>query len=472
MIAARVVCAGCGAVADHELPFRCDAMQEGDDADHLLQRELPAVHGERLAWDVTTEQPFLRYRQRSYARAAALAGGLSDEQFVDIVRHLDARVALVDGAGFTRTAVVRLPAVAKRLGLTGTGQVFAKLDATAVAGSHKARHLFGIMLTLLVRERLDGGGARPTLAIASCGNAALAAAVVARAALWPLQVFVPPDAEPAILERLASLGADVQLCPRQPDEIGDPCVLRFRAAVENGALPFCCQGNDNGLTIEGGETLAYELVEQVVGQKGESGQGLDRVLVQVGGGALMSAIVQGLQHAVHIGALPALPRLHAVQTRGGFPLARAWTRAAVTIEQALVAAGETPPAATAPPTARASWLQRHAEHPAALAVRQRMRTHRSEFMWPWQPPPHSVAHGILDDETYDWRVLVEAMLTTGGFPVIVDDEIILEARELARVATGVAVSATGAAGLAGLLTLAGTVAPDERVAVVLSGRDG
>ena len=44
--------------------------------------------------------------------------------------------------------------------------------------------------------------ARAPLAIASCGNAALAAAVVARAADRRLRVFIPPDADPAVVARL------------------------------------------------------------------------------------------------------------------------------------------------------------------------------------------------------------------------------------------------------------------------------
>ena len=104
-----------------------------------------------------------------------------------------------------------------------------------------------------------------------------------------------------------------------------------------------------------------------------------------------------------------------------------------------------------------------------VALSDRMRHHRSEFMWPWETTPHSVAHGILDDETYDWRVLVEAMLQTGGSPVLVTEEALVAARAAAQQATGVAVSATGAAGLAGLHTLGQQIGPEERVAVVLSG---
>jgi threonine synthase len=60
-----------------------------------------------------------------------------------------------------------------------------------VGGSQKARHLFTILLHLLAAERLGQLPERPPLAIASCGNAALAAATLAAAADWPIDVYVP-----------------------------------------------------------------------------------------------------------------------------------------------------------------------------------------------------------------------------------------------------------------------------------------
>ena len=84
----------------------------------------------------------------------------------------------------------------------------------------------GILLYLAVIERM--ADAPPPLAIASCGNAALAAAVLARAAARALQVFVPPERRAAVVARLHALGATVDTCPRAPGEPGDPCVHRFR----------------------------------------------------------------------------------------------------------------------------------------------------------------------------------------------------------------------------------------------------
>ncbi len=52
-------------------------------------------------------------------------------------------------------------------------------------------------------------------------------------------------------------------------------------------------------------------------------------------------------------------------------------------------------------------------------------------MWPWETEPVSLAHGILDDETYDWLAVVRAMLLTGGRSVVVDEDTIEAANQLA-----------------------------------------
>jgi threonine synthase len=259
---------------------------------------------------------------------------------------------------------------------------------------------------------------------------------VARAAARRLDVFIPPDADPAVVERLQALGAACTVCEREPGVPGDPTYHALLRAIEAGAVPFTCQGNLNGLAIEGGETLGWELAAAVGAPGGPAH--LDRVVVQVGGGALLSSVIAGLRYD---GA--DLPRIHAVQPATVHPLARAFERV-----RARVAAGEP------------------ADEVLADAAR-----HRDAFMWPWEHEPHSVAHGIIDDETYDWRACLAGMLESGGGPLVASEATFEEANALARSTTGIDVDHTGSAGLAGLLDLVRTraVRPDEVVAILLTG---
>jgi threonine synthase len=363
-----------------------------------------------------SENPFVRYRERLDSFAAARAGGMSDEQFVDLVERLDAAVAAVDGHGFRITPTMPMPALAVAAGLAGVDsdrdvELFAKVEIDNVGGSHKARHLFGVALQMLVDEAL-GAAPAEELAIASCGNAALGASVIARALDRPLQVFVPPWADAPVVDRLTSLGVDLRVCPRREGEAGDPCYLRFGEAVAAGARPFSVQGVDTPAAFDGGRTIGWELADQV--------PDLDALYVQVGGGALATAASRG------VGDVALFP----VQAEGCAPLRRAWD---------LLAPGFDLEAAAADPSA---------------------------YMWPWEPEPSSAATAILDDVTYDWLPLVRRTLETGGEPIVASEATIVEAHRLVT-ATGLAVSATGSAGLAGLLTAPPT--GGARIALLFTG---
>ena len=90
-------------------------------------------------------------------------------------------------------------------------------------------------------------------------------------------------------------------------------------------------------------------------------------------------------------------------------------------------------------------------------------------MWPWEHVGNSAADGILDDETYDWLPVVQAMSERHGGPIVVTEEQVHDANELGRATTGINASHTGTAGLAGLIAARDTIDPDERIAVIFSG---
>jgi threonine dehydratase len=417
------------------IPLVCPNAVAGDGIDHVLVRHLEPWAAPFAVDD--DPNPFVAWRRLFHAWQAARAAGRSDADYVGLVRRLDAAVAAIDGHGFRVTPFSRNARLSEALGLSAGG-VWVKDETGNVSGSHKARHLFGTLLELEVAGTTTTE--RP-LAIASCGNAALAAAVVARAAGRRLLVFIPTDADPAVVTRLRTLGAELTVCEREPGVAGDPTYLELLDSIAEGALPFTCQGNLNAFAVEGGETLGLELAA-AVGRPGGPPR-IDRVVIQVGGGALASSVMAGFANAGAAGIAVDLPRFDTVQTRGAFPLARAYERVAER-----VASGGT------------------IDEALSYAAR-----HRPDFMWPWEAAPHSIAHGILDDETYDWQAVVAGMLRTGGTPLVVDEATLEAANALARASTGIDVDHTGSAGLAGLLQLArnGALRPDEHVVICLSG---
>jgi threonine synthase len=138
--------------------------------------------------------------------------------------------------------------------------------------------------------------------------------------------------------------------------------------------------------------------------------------------------------------------VHTVQTFGAHPLERAYHRVRALLP----------------------------DEPGPDEVREAMAkaaAHRSAFMQPWEEEPKSVATGILDDETYDWRAVVEGMLLTGGQPLVVSEDTLIEAHRMAVATTGIPVDPTGSSGLAGLIELrrTGQIGDDDRAGVLFTG---
>ncbi|MFN0028152.1 MAG: pyridoxal-phosphate dependent enzyme [Acidimicrobiales bacterium] len=431
-----LICSGCGARSVDPLRFSCPERVPGDDIDHVLvppepvEVPWPAPRQPDSPDSLTGADPFLRYRRLLYAYRLHRAWGGTDAGFVTLVERLQAEVAGIDPnhQPFRITPLRRfnggdlVPGAAPPV-------VWVKDETRNVSGSHKGRHFMGLALYLTVVDQHLGADRTGSLAISSCGNAALAAAVLARALDRAIEVFVPADAAPSVLRGLERLGATVQPCARIPGQRGDPCQAAFEAAVARGAVPFSAQGPSNGLALDGAATLGYELADQLRGRQALDHAGVARFYVQVGGGALASSVMTGLGRAHVRGVLGSLPALHTVQAAGAAPFSRAVTAiTAITASTAITGS-------------------------APMALREvlaRLARHRSEAMQPWPGVPSSVAGGILDDETYDWRSVAEALVISGGQPVLVSEEQLVEANDRAMRITGIDVDCTGSAGLAGV----------------------
>lgn len=392
-------CAVCGAGVDvaEAFPWRCPNASAADPF-HVLH----LVDDGSVADPIDDPNPFVRFGPRLAWWAFGRRSGLSDHDCAELTRSA--------AGGFFETPFGRNESLSEEIG----ADVWVKDETHNVAGSHKARHLVSILLHLRVAERVGLLPHRPPLAIASCGNAAIAAATLARESAWPLDVFVPTWMSARVGAELTRLGARIHTCERRPgDPPGDPAMLRFREAVAAGAIPFTVQGPENALCLDGGRTLGWEISERIDPTLAW------RALIQVGGGALAACVGNGLGAEV---------RLDTVQAAGCAPLAAAWERA---------------------------------------AAHDRPERHWREVMQVW-PDPRSLADGILDDETYDWIADVRAMQASGGRPIVAAETEIVAAHALAR-AAGFDVSATGSAGLAGALAVRDELVPDERLIVVMSG---
>ena len=171
---------------------------------------------------------------------------------------------------------------------------------------------------------------------------------------WPIDVFVPTWMSDDVGDRLHALGATIHRCERLvSDPPGDPAMLRFREAVGAGAIPFTVQGPENALCLDGGRTIAWEMLDQ----SAALGIELDRVFVQVGGGAFATCMGDGF-------AASASPARDCTPCR---------------------------------PRAAHRWRVAGIGRPAL----DRPEQHWGDVMTVWDDP-HSLADGILDDETYDW----------------------------------------------------------------------
>ncbi len=415
-------CATCAekVSVDTFAPWRCP--NEKGDRHHVL-----LIDGNDQHVVESHHNPFIAFRRNMMWWQFAQARGMSDERAIALVQSVDDEIVKIGGVGFTRTPMLFQSALSDRLSFESPGGVWVKDETHNVGGSQKARHLMSILLHLVVAEELGiapwaDAAARPTLAISSCGNAAIAASTLAAAAKWPIDVFIPEWAGGVVVETLTALGARMNRCARQSqDPPGDPTVLRFREAVNTGSIPFSVQGPENALCLDGGRTIGWEMAQQFAQENIAS---LDAVFVQVGGGAFAASVSRGLSEA-GINA-----PLVAVQTEGCAPLSRAWN------------------------TAQSD------ANPAQ---------HWTKHMWAWENEPVSLADGILDDETYDWVADVAQIQRTGGKVVVASESQVVEASGVAPQTTSIDASPTGTAGVAGLLSIRAELSNTARVAVVLSG---
>jgi threonine synthase len=206
---------------------------------------------------------------------------------------------------------------------------------------------------------------------------------------------------------------------------------RFQEAIEEGSLPFTVQASENILALDGGRTLGWEIAEEI------SRNPIDYLFIQVGGGALLTSCVIGLLEAKQLGVISKVPKVCAVQAEGCAPLDRAWRG-----------------------IPRTGTAKEKIDYATANA---------ETLMTPWEGP-ESLATGILDDITYDWIGVVQALAQTGGESIVASEKEIAVAHALAN-SHGASCEPTGSAGVAGVIAAlrTGYIRREDRVGVLLTG---
>ncbi len=380
----------------------------------------------RATWPTSeehTSNPYIKWRKFLWSWHYAIDKGWTDEDYVSLVTEIDKAIAAVDGSGFRITPSGTWTGASDML----PNFCLWKDETNNVAGSHKARHLMGVLLHIAV----NAVDTNQRLAISSCGNAAIGAATVARAVNRPIDVFIPTWASPNIVNQLEDLDATIHVCNRKVDELGDPCMNRFQEAIRKGSLPFSVQASENVLALDGGRTLGWELAEVI------ASNAIDHLFIQVGGGALLTSCTIGLLEAKEFGVLEKVPKVCAVQTEGCAPFDKAWRGL-----------------------------------PPEITIREKIDyaiCNAETLMAPWEEP-RSLATGILDDITYDWIGVLQALAYTGGESVVASEDEIALAYDLVN-QNGVKAEPTGSAGVAGVISSlkSGYIQRSDKVAVLFTG---
>jgi threonine dehydratase len=179
------------------------------------------------------------------------------------------------GSAVRRTPVIEVDL--REQGVPAT--VVLKLELTQHTGSFKARGALNSVLSLPARAT--------GVCAASGGNHAAAVAWAARRAGLSADVFVPENATPAKLERIASYGAQIHPVEGYVKDALEAC----QVYAEEHGLPLL-HPYDTFETVSGAGTTGLEIEQQV--------PDVDLVLVSCGGGGLYSGLAVALEGTARV----------------------------------------------------------------------------------------------------------------------------------------------------------------------------
>jgi threonine dehydratase len=185
---------------------------------------------------------------------------------------MDVRKEVADAEARIRTHIRTTPVeFSPRLSQAGDSRVYLKLENVQLTGSFKVRGALNKFLWLGEEERRRG------VVTASSGNHGAAVAYVLQKFQCPGKIYLPESAAPAKVDALRRYGAEVEF---QGTDCVDAEALAREEAGRTGRV-YVSPYND-AQVVGGQGTVGLELAQQV--------EGLDAVLVPVGGGGLIAGI--------------------------------------------------------------------------------------------------------------------------------------------------------------------------------------
>ena len=180
--------------------------------------------------------------------------------------------------------------------MTGA-EVWLKMENQQFTGSFKFRGAINKMLSLNDAQRKSG------IYAASTGNHGAAVALASKILGVPCIVYVPENSSEAKLENMKNFGADIKV-------FGSDCMegeIEARKVADNTGGIYVSPYNDKEIVFGQG-TIAEEIHSQC--------DGLDTIIVSVGGGGMISGIGGYLKSVwSDIEVIAASPENHAVMIK-------------------------------------------------------------------------------------------------------------------------------------------------------------
>lgn len=230
------------------------------------------------------------------------------------------------------------------------------------------------------------------VALPSAGNAGAAAAAYGAAAGLTVHVALPRDTPATIVAEARALGAEVQLV--------DGLITDAGAVIADGAARhgwFDLSTLKEPYRVEGKKTMGYELVEQL-------GRLPDVIVYPTGGGTGLVGMWKAFAEMEELGWIGGeRPRMISIQAAGCAPVVRAWERGAEVAE-------------------------------------------------PWQDP-RTVAWGLRVPGAIGDTLMLDAIRSSGGAAVAVDDRAMADGVALIGRCTGVYAAIEGGATAAAIPVL-------------------